>query len=693
MTYQMRLTVVEEGSHSSLQFLKPLIQIGRAIENDIRLSDPLVSRHHCRIELGDGGAVVVDLGSANGTLVNDARADRTPLVVGDVVCVGSARIELEEIRADAMPAGPMDTQEIVEEDVYRALEETCGFGSAGIRTLHDETGGQRENLRVFARITRELLRETELQPLLRLIVDSAIVLVGAERGFLLVTDKPADGGRIPDPSQMEVKVARSFDRTEIPVPASLLSTGITGRVAEKGRPVLSVDAGRDERFNEMASVEELRLRSVLCLPIGSGGQVEGLLYMDNRLQRGAFTEDDLDLMELLAGQAAMAIRNARLMAELRERNRRLVHSANQIRTLNEQLGRKIKDRDSELSVIRAELERERGRYDYASIVGASDPMRRIFKELDRIVETELPVLIQGESGTGKELIARAIHFNGSRKDKPFVVENCAALPDSLLESELFGHTRGAFTGADRAKKGLIEQADGGTLFLDEIGDMSPEMQKKLLRVLQNGELRPVGASTHVCVDIRLLVASNRVLERMVDDGTFREDLFYRVNVLTMHLPPLRERREDVPLLAEALLARAAREAGKPPTILPHDVLSALVAYDWPGNVRELENEMRRVLLLGGDAVAIEHLSPRIQASLEAAGGGSAEGEMPLVVGDLRAAVARFEQRAIEEALLGAEGNKSRAAKSLGISRFALQRKLDKYGLAGARGDEEGATGS
>jgi transcriptional regulator with GAF, ATPase, and Fis domain len=691
MTYQMRLAVVEEGSRSTLRFSKALILIGRAIENDIRLSDPLVSRHHCRIEVDDEGATVVDLGSANGTLVNDTRAERLPLSLGDILCVGGARIEVEEMVSEEMPTRPRESVPLDEDDMYRALEETIGFGSSGIRTLHDETSGGRESLRVFARITRELLRETELQPLLGLIVDSAIQLVGAERGFLLINEKPGQGGRIADPSQLEVRVARSFDRSDIPVPATLLSTGITGRVAEKGRPVLSVDAGCDERFNDMASVEELRLRSVLCLPIGSDGRIEGLLYMDNRLQRGAFTEDDLDLMGLLAGQAAIAIRNARLMAELRERNRRLVHSANQIRTLNEQLGRRIRDRDSELSVMRAELERERGRYDYASIIGASEPMCRIFRELDRIIETELPVLIQGESGTGKELIARAIHFNGSRKEKPFVVENCAALPDSLLESELFGHTRGAFTGADRARKGLIEEADGGTLFLDEIGDMSPEMQKKLLRVLQNGELRPVGSSRQVRVDIRLLVASNRNLEEMVQAGAFREDLYYRVNVLTIHLPPLRERREDIPLLAEALLGRAAREAGRSPTVLPHDVLALLAAHDWPGNVRELENEMRRILLLGGDAVRPEHLSPRIRESLGASEAEASGDETPLVVGDLPAAVARFERRAIEEALVALEGNKSRAARSLGISRFALQRKLDKYGITGTPGEEQGPT--
>ena len=681
MTYHIQLVVVEEGARSVLRFEGPVVLLGRAIDNDIRLSDPLVSRHHCRIEVDEGGASLLDLGSANGTLLNGQRTLRALLTAHDEVTVGSTTIAVEEIGHPEAELRPGDTQRIDEEDVTQALAEDGGTG--GLQTLTGEALRQRDNLRVFARITRELVRETELEALLRLIVDSAISLVGGERGFLLLgTNREAQGGP-PDPARMKVRVARAFDRSDIPVPSSRLSMGIARRVAEKGRPLLSVDAGHDERFTSMASVEDLRLRSVMCLPIGIDGRLEGLLYVDHRLQRGAFTEDDLDLAELLAGQAAIAIMNARLVAELRERNQRLVQSGNQIQSLNEQLGRKILDRDSELSVVRAELERERGRYDYGSIVGASDPMRRIFQELDRVIETELPVFICGESGTGKELIARAIHYNGSRKEKAFVAENCAALPDSLLESELFGHTRGAFTGADRAKKGLIEQAHGGTLFLDEIGDMSTEMQKKLLRVLQDGEMRPLGSNQRIQVDVRLLVASHRDLEKMVKAGEFREDLFYRVNVITLRLPPLRERRDDIPLLAEALLARAAREAGRPTVTLPHEVLAALTAYDWPGNVRELENEMRRALLLGGDGIRLDHLTPRIRESVESGGGTIRAAESPLVVGDLRAAVGRFERRAIEDALAGASGNKSRAAKALGISRFALQRKLDKYTLVGA----------
>ncbi len=667
----MKLLVLEEGTRSSLEFDQPLIRVGRAIDNDIRLSGVLTSRHHCQIEIRGGEAVVVDLGSANGTQVNGERAERRKLREGDVIGVGGARLHVEVIARRTEEATSIGTE----------AQDVPG-GAGGLETLMGEEERERGNLRVFARIARALAQETDLSALLRLIVDSAIVLAGGERGFLLLDSRSEKKSGPNDPREWKVRVARSFDQADIPIPSSRLSMGIARQVVESKDALLSVDAGRDARLTDMASVEDLKLRSVMCLPISCDEEIQGLLYVDNRLQQGAFSEDDLELAQLLAHHAGIAIRNAHLVSELRERNERLMQSADQIRSLNDQLGRKIRDRDQELAVVRAELERERGRYDYSAIVGASDEMSRVFQELDRIIETELPVLIQGESGTGKELIARAIHFNGSRKERPFVVENCAALPDSLLESELFGHTRGAFTGAERAKKGLIEQADGGTLFLDEIGDMSTEMQKKLLRVLQEGEVRPLGSNQTVKVDIRLLAASHQDLEGLVREGGFREDLYYRVNVLTLRLPPLRERRDDIPLLAEALLVRAARETGRRSPHLPHEVLSALSAYDWPGNVRELENEMRRVLLLADQEVRLEHLSPGILARST-----SSERRDPIathMVGDLRSAVVRFERQAIQDALDRNAGNKSRAARELGISRFALQRKIDKYGLERGR---------
>lgn len=648
-----KLILIEDGLRQTLEFQAPLIKVGRSGDNHVQLKSPHSSRHHCQIEVQGGDAWIVDLGSANGTLHNGHRVEKSSLESGDVLAIGNARIEW--------------------------IGGAEGFlEDHGLKTVSGTELAEEDELVVFARIARAILEEHELDPLLRLIVDSGIRLVGGERGFLALFDTDASKGAAADGlAEIKVRVARSFDRTDIPLPSSRLSMGIARQAVLSRRSVLTVDAGRDERFDGMASVEGLKLRSVLCVPVELGTKVAGVLYVDNRLQEGAFDADDQKRMELLADQAASAIRNARWVAELREKNQRLVESSHKIKRLNEELGRKVRDQGSELAVVRAELGRERGRYDYSQIVGASDAMRRVFNELDRVIGADLPVLIQGESGTGKELIARAVHFNGARAKRAFVAENCAALPDTLLESELFGHARGAFTGADRSKKGLIEQASGGTLFLDEIGDMSPAMQKKLLRVLQEGELRPLGSDQRVQVDVRLVAASNRDLKEMVGAGEFREDLFYRINVLTLKLPALRDRRDDIPLLAEALLNRAARESGKTVPELSHEALAQLAQYGWPGNVRELENEMRRLLLTADGVVRLEHLSDAIRESGERPVAGA---EAIPLVGSLPEAVASFERRALKEALARNQGNKSRAAKELGISRFALQRKLDKYGI-------------
>ena len=504
----MKLTIVEDGTRSLLEFDRNVITIGRAVDNEIRLSHTLVSRHHCRVEHGAEGCWLLDLGSSNGTLVNGERVMRRLLVDGDQIAIGKVRL-IVHLEEEASEPHPDETQPIpaVVEDAEPDLTRN-GFG-----TNTGDLRRERDNLRVFAKITAELARETELIPLLRQIVDSAVALVGGERGFLLMTEKSTSNETEPvGITDLSVRVARSFDRSDIVIPRSRLSMGIASRVLEHGRPVLAVDAAHDDRFSGMASVEDLRLRSVMCLPVRIQDRVLGVLYVDNRLQHNAFSESDLEMVELFASQAAVAILNSSRVAELRERNQRLEGSRQQIQALNDQLGRKVRDRDTELAVVRAELGRERGRYDYTAIVGASNGLREVFKQLDKIIETELPVMIHGESGTGKELIARAIHFNGSRRERPFVSENCAALPDTLLESELFGHAKGAFTGAHRQKQGLFEQADGGTLFLDEIGDMSPQMQKKLLRVLQEGEFRPLGMDRKVKVNVRLLAASHRVAD-------------------------------------------------------------------------------------------------------------------------------------------------------------------------------------
>jgi transcriptional regulator with PAS, ATPase and Fis domain len=312
---------------------------------------------------------------------------------------------------------------------------------------------------------------------------------------------------------------------------------------------------------------------------------------------------------------------------------------------------------------------------YQSLVGKSVRMQALYDLLDRVSASTLSVLITGESGTGKELVARALHFGGPRRERKFFSENVAAIPDTLLESELFGHVRGAFTGADRDRKGVFELASGGTLFLDEIGDMSLPLQSKLLRALQEGEIRPVGGKDAVKVDVRIVSATNRDLETMVKEGRFREDLYYRLNVVRIHIPPLRERKEDIPLLLDHFLERAARAAGASPKRLDIAALQFLLRYDWPGNVRELENEvMKLAVLCPHEAITQNDLAENRELFEKLTRiGREQEGIQKLD---------EVERRQIERALAESGGNRLKAAQLLGISRATIYRKLKEYGITG-----------
>lgn len=324
-----------------------------------------------------------------------------------------------------------------------------------------------------------------------------------------------------------------------------------------------------------------------------------------------------------------------------------------------------------------ELNKELGsRYKYDNMIGKSKPMQSLYALLDKIKGADSTVLVQGENGTGKELIAKAIHYNSNRKDKPFVIQNCSAFNDNLLESELFGHMKGSFTGASKDKKGLFEIADKGTFFLDEIGDTSPTMQVKLLRVLQEGTFMPVGGLETRKVDVRIIAATNRALKEMVEQGTFREDLYYRLNVINIRVPPLRERKEDIPLLSEFFLAKTS-EKGGPKKMLTKRALEKLYDYPWPGNVRELQNEMERVVVLSGveTKITADMLSPKI---LEIGEKGKVQGAR--VHGKLKDALEELERELIKEGLRRTGWNKSKLAKELGISRAGLIMKVEKYGL-------------
>lgn len=325
-----------------------------------------------------------------------------------------------------------------------------------------------------------------------------------------------------------------------------------------------------------------------------------------------------------------------------------------------------------------ELNKELGiRYKYDSMIGKSKPMQDVYGMLDKIKNSESTVLIQGENGTGKELIAKAIHYNSARQEKVFVTQNCSAFNDNLLDSELFGHVKGSFTGAVKDKKGLFEVADGGTFFLDEIGDTSPSMQVKLLRVIQEGTFIPVGATEPRKVDVRILAATNKDLKDMVEKGLFREDLYYRINVINITVPPLRDRKEDIPLLCEHFLNKTAQEKGIKPKILTKRALEKIFDYPWPGNIRELENEMERVTVLAGTEtkITVDMLSGRIREF-----GERSKVQGVRIQGKLRDALEELEREMIREGLKRTGWNKSRLAKELGISRAGLINKVEKYNL-------------
>jgi len=546
-----------------------------------------------------------------------------------------------------------------------ALGPASPLAAGGDVALAARAAATESRLRRLLRINKRLNSELRLPRLLELIVDTVIELTDAERGFLLLED---------DSGELVVKVARNIDQKTLETEEFELSRSIARRAAAGGEPIVTIDAAGDTRFREALSVSDLHLRSVLAVPLVVKGRAVGTIYADHRLRKGVFDDDDVRFVIDVADQAAIAIENARLLAELRRRER-------QVEALNRRLEVELAARGEELSGMKQELRENREalavRYDYRNIVGRTPRMLELFRLLDRLTDTALPVVIQGESGTGKELVARAIHFNGPRKDRPFVSENCAAIPETLLESTLFGYARGAFTGAERDTRGLFEVADGGTLFLDEVGEMSPAMQGKLLRVLQEGEFRRVGGERTRKVDVRIVVATNRDLQRMVEEGKFRQDLYFRLAVARISLPPLRERREDIPLIVEHLLAKRAAGAGTPAKPLDPGALARLVAYRWPGNVRELENEITRAHALSGERISVDDLSPAIAAS------GQAETVAPTDFDSLllKPRVERLERSLLREALGRSGNNQTKAAELLGLSRFGLQKKLKRYRFA------------
>ncbi|HEY4243006.1 MAG TPA: sigma 54-interacting transcriptional regulator, partial [Kofleriaceae bacterium] len=452
-----------------------------------------------------------------------------------------------------------------------------------------------------------------------------------------------------DKDRFALAVSRERDKARQPSgqPATgdpvRASRAVLRRVLADRAAVLTANA------QEMISSESIlggQILSILALPLWRGDDIIGIIQADNRASAGMFNEQELEIGLLLAAQASLAIDNATLVQRLRVAEERA-------RGENVYLRRR----------------QEKIRFD--NIIGESPAMKAVLTQLERVIDTRATVCIEGETGTGKELIASGVHHQSQRRDKMFVAQNCAAMPENLLESELFGHKRGAFTSADSDKKGLFEIADGGTLFLDEMGEMPMTLQAKLLRVLQEGTIRPVGATTEKQVDVRIICATNRDLAAEVEKGRFRQDLYYRLMVFPIKLPPLRERREDIPALAAHFLKRYAEEYRVELPGFSQDALDALASYAWPGNIRELENEVQRIVIQAetGHWIEVTDLSPRLR---------KIEGTVTRIApkqGTLKEMMEQVERWLIAEALRDHGNNKTKTAATLGITREGLHKKL------------------
>ena len=428
--------------------------------------------------------------------------------------------------------------------------------------------------------------------------------------------------------------------------------GITGRVVQSGKPIVVPKVSREPAFLHRASRRpELSHQelSFICVPILINRRAVGALGIDLKFKAERTFDRSVKFLALVASMIGQAIKIHRL---IEEDKRRLV---------------------DENTHLRQEL---RERYDFSNLVGTSGPMRQIFEQVSQVAGTNTTVLVRGESGTGKELIAHAIHYSSLRAKKPFIKVSCAALPESLIESELFGHEKGAFTGAEARKKGRFELAEGGTLFLDEIGDVNPSTQVKLLRVLQQREFERVGGTETIKANVRLLAATNKDLERAMNTGAFREDLYYRLNVFTIFVPPLRERKADLLMLADHFLEKFAREHKRNIKRISTPAIDMLASYHWPGNVRELENTLERaVLMCDGEVIHGHHLPPSLQTA-------EASGTVTRVA--LKDAVSAYEKDLIQDALKTTRGNRAKAARLLDTTERIINYKVRIYGVDAKR---------
>ncbi|HEX8794070.1 MAG TPA: sigma-54-dependent Fis family transcriptional regulator, partial [Polyangiaceae bacterium] len=560
---------------------------------------------------------------------------------------------------------------------------TMPLTTSGATSIYTGPRHAEDRLARILEITRELAIEHDMTRLLQRVTDHAVALLGAERGLVVL---------VGDKGELEAHAARV--RSGDDEPHARFSRSVADRVVDSGEPVVTVSAKDDARLAEAVSVHQLSIQSIACVPIRGApplGRTIGALYVETRLRPGVRFEQELPTLNAFADQAAIAIENARLLAENRARAEELARANVELAAARDELSNRLGRRTEQLAEARRDLKQVRAElrshFGYAGLVGTSTSMRRLYALIDRVKDTDVPVLITGESGTGKEMVARAVHQAGPRAKRPFLGVNCGAIPANLLESELFGSVKGAFTGADRDRRGVFQECNGGTLLLDEIGEMPAKMQAGLLRVLQERHVRPVGGTKEEPVDVRVIAATNRDLQAMVADGSFREDLYYRLHVVELHVPALRERVEDIPPLIDHFLSLYAARYRRERKTLARDALRKLCAYPWPGNVRQLEHVLLSGWLMSegsevtGDdlelPVPVGHPAPTTSETRARA---QASGSVPPPRAGSRAEYKAAERERILSALTACNWNRVAAAKMLGVPRRTFYRRLKEFDI-------------
>ena len=606
--------------------------IGRDPANVVAIIDPSVSRKHCLLRREeDGRFSIKDMESRNGTLVNGTPVKEQFLHHGDEIATGDSLflflVEEEDRAASASQVEFDDGQPMAETRLIHPKEAVYLQPDRLLKELPAASPVGR-NLSALLKISRVVHAIRDLEELQAQLLDLIFEVVPAGRGAILLSD-----GEGQEFNSLYARTRHGGQPQLVRVSRTIARKAIKENVA-----ILGVDVSSTGNFRDVESLMASNVRSLVCVPLSVFQRMIGCIYLDSTSAANRFHEEHLQLMAGVAGVSAVALDNARRLQWLEQENQRLT----------------------------TEIRQDQ------SLVGEGARMKEIFQFLARVSPTDSTVLIEGESGTGKELVAKALHRNSPRASKPFVAINCAAIPETLLEDDLFGHEKGAFTGAVTQKKGRLEVADGGVVFLDEIGELAPTLQVKLLRVFQEREFERVGGTHPIKVNIRLIAATNRNLEDAVRKEEFRQDLYYRLAVVKMTMPPLRERREDIPMLTRHFVQKHAMRCRVKAKPISREAMAALVNYEWPGNVRELENAVERALVMGSaDMVLLEDLPESLL-----------EQNAPddISEGKYHASVKELKKQLILDAVEQTAGNYVEAAGILGVHPNYLHRLIRNLGL-------------